>query len=176
MQDLVETPLEGRVMCLCIRSLIALVLVMVYIIPNPLDYFHISPMSSQLSASPKYFIDTPTENPMILDSNIDLGCEDNMFSMLGGIAINFGSLGCFSGFNASLDPYCMCLGDLPTKITWTTVFNPLYDFSIAIDKVKRIPILCGVVFIIAFYLLFSKLWSQDFDKLLHSLTMSDLKG
>jgi len=124
------------VMCLCIRSLIALVLVMVYIIPNPLDYFHISPMSSQLSASPKYFIDTPTENPMILDSNIDLGCEDNMFSMLGGIAINFGSLGCFSGFNASLDPYCMCLGDLPTKITWTTCFNPSYVFLFPLIKLR----------------------------------------
>jgi len=96
--------------------------------------------------------------------------------MPGGNANNFVTLGCFNGFNLSLDPYCMYLEDLPTKITWTTVFNPLYDFSIAIDKVKRIPILCGVVFIIAFYLLFSKLWSQEFDKLMRALTASNLKG
>jgi len=63
-------------------------------------------------------------------------------------ANNFVSPGCFSGFNASLDPYYMYLEDLPRTITWTTFFNPSYDFYIAIDKVKRIPILFGVVFII----------------------------
>jgi len=95
---------------------------------------------------------------------------------LGGNIDNFLSLGYFHGYNASLNPYCICLGDLPKIIMLTTFFNPSYDFSMTIDKVKRIPILVGVVFIIASYLLFSELWSQEFDKLLHALMMPDLKG
>ena len=112
---------------------------------------------------------------MIFDANVDLGYEANMFNVLGGNANNFVSLGCFSGFNTSLDLYYMLLEDLLMKITWTTFFKPSYDFSMAIDKVKRILIFLGVVFIIAFYLLFSKLWSQELDKLLRVLTTPDLK-
>ena len=67
----------------------------------------------------------------------------------------------------------MYLEDLPRKITWTIYFNPSYDFSMAINKVKRIPILFGVVFIIVSYLLFSKLWSQESDKLLRALIVSN---
>ena len=55
---------------------------------------------------------------MIYDANIDLGYDENMFNMLGGNLDDYVSLGCFSGYNASLDPYYMCLGDLPKKITW----------------------------------------------------------
>ena len=65
---------------------------------------------------------------------------------------------------------------LPRKITWTTFFNPFYNFSKAIDKVKRILVVFGVVFIIASYLLFFEWWSYEFDKLLHVLRTSDLKG
>jgi len=115
------------------------------VILNPLDHSYVSPMCSLLSPSPKYYIDMPVENPMIVDANVDLGYEVNMFDMLGGNINNFVSLDCFSGFNASFDPYYIYLEDLPRKITWTTLFNHSYDFSMAIDKVKRIPILFAVV-------------------------------
>ena len=46
----------------------------------------------------------------------------------------------------------------------------------AIDKVKRILVLFGVILVTASYLVFSKLWSQEFEKLLHALMMSGLKG
>ena len=94
--------------------------------------------------------------------------------MLGGNVHNFVSLGYFRGCEPSIDPYCVYLKDLPRKITWSTCFNPFYDFSIGFDKVKRILILFGVILVIASYLLFSELWSQEFDKLLRALTTSDL--
>ena len=96
--------------------------------------------------------------------------------MPGGNANNFVSLGSFSGFNAFLDPYYMYLEDFPRKITWTTCFDPFYYFSMGFDKVKRILILFGVILVIAYYLVFSKLWPQEFDKLLRALMASDLKG
>ena len=45
-----------------------------------------------------------------------------------------------------------------------------------IDKVKRILELFDVILVSASYLIFSKLWSQDFDKLLHALSISNLVG
>ena len=57
---------------------------------------------------------------MICDANDDLGCVDNMFSMLGANVDDYASLGYFRGYDLSVDPYCVCLGDLPKKITWTT--------------------------------------------------------
>ena len=113
---------------------------------------------------------------MICNAKVDLGYEVNMFNMLSGNANNFASLGCFRRYDPTIDRHYVRLEDLPRKITWTTFFDPSYDFSKAIDKVQRVPILFGVVFIIAFYLLFSKLWSQEFDKLLRALTVFDLKG
>jgi len=82
-----------------------------------------------------------------------------MFNMLGGNVDNFLFLGYFSGFNASLDSYYICQNDLPRKIMRSIFFNPSYDFSKAIAKVKRITILFSVIFVIASYLLFSELWS-----------------
>ena len=131
---------------------------------------------SQPPISPECSLDASIDNPMIFDANVDLGYEINMFNMLGENANIFVSLGCFSGFNASLDPYYIYLENLPRKVMWTTFFNHSYDFSVGIYKVKRIPILFVVVFIIASYLLFSELWPQEFDKLLCALTMSNLKG
>jgi len=55
-------------------------------------------------------------------------------------------------------------------------FNPSYDFSKAFAKLKTILILFGVILFIASYLVFSKLWSQEFDKLLHALMTSNLMG
>ena len=82
-------------------------------------------------------------------------------------------LGHSRGYDPFFDPYCVCLGDLSRKIMWTTFFNYFYDFSMAIDKVKRILIIFGVILVISSYLLFSDLWSQEFDKLLCALTASD---
>ena len=48
---------------------------------------------------------------------------------------------------------------LPRKITWTTFFNHFYDFSMGIDKVKRILNLFGVILVIPSYLVFSNFWS-----------------
>ena len=36
-----------------------------YAFPNPLDHSYVSPICSLPSPSPKHFIDTPIENPMI---------------------------------------------------------------------------------------------------------------
>ena len=94
--------------------------------------------------------------------------------MLGENVDNYVSLSYLRGCEPSINRYCVCLEDLPEKITWTTCFNPFYDFSIGFDNVKMIVILFGEDFIIASYLSFSKLWSQEFDKLLHALTTSDL--
>jgi len=129
------------------------------VLPNPLDHSHISSTCPQPSISPEYSLDVPNDNPMIFDANIDLGYEDKMFNVLGENADNFLSLGYFSGYNASLDPYCISLEDLPRKIIWITCFNPFYDFFMGFDKVKRMPTLFRVVFIIASYLLLSELWS-----------------
>jgi len=126
---------------------------------NPLDHSHASSTCSESSISSGYSLDEPINNPKICDSNVDLGYENNMFSMLGGNVDDFVSLGCFSRFNTSIDPYCICLGDLPLKITWITFFNLSYDFSMVIDKFNRILILFGVILIIASYLLFSELWA-----------------
>ena len=53
-------------------------------------------------------------------------------------------------------------------------FNASYDFSKAFAKVKRILVIFGMILVIAFYLVFSRLWSQEFDKLMCALTTSDL--
>jgi len=97
-----------------------------------------------------------------------------MFSMLGANLDNFVSLGSVRGYDPFTYPYYVCLEDLPKKVMWTMLFNPSHDFSKAIDMVKRTLNVFGGVFIIASYLLFSKLWSQEFDKLLFALTTSDL--
>ena len=74
---------------------------------------------------------------MIFYANDDLGYEDDMFNMLGGNVDNFMYLGCFSGYNASLDPYCMYLVDAPRKIMWNTFFDFYSDFSMAFGLLKR---------------------------------------
>jgi len=114
-------------------------------------------MCLQPSTSPEYDIVELIDNSMICDANDDLGYVDNMFSVLGGSFDNYMSLGYFSGYDPCIHPYCVCLGNLPTKIMWTTLFNHSYDFSMAIDKFKGIRILFGMILVIDFYLLFSKL-------------------
>jgi len=69
------------------------------------------------------------------------------------------SLGYLRGCDPSIDPYCVCLEDLPKEIMRTTFFNPFYNFCMGFDKVKRILILFGAILVIVSYLLFSELWS-----------------
>ena len=64
---------------------------------------------------------------MIYDAAMDLGYKANMFNMLGGNVDDYVSLGYFSGYNPFIDPYCVCLEDLPMKVMWTIFFNPFYD-------------------------------------------------
>jgi len=58
---------------------------------------------------------------------------------------NFVFLGFLRGYDPSIKPYCVCLGDLPRKVMLTMFFNPSYDFSISFDKVKMILIIFGVI-------------------------------
>jgi len=74
--------------------------------------------------------------------------------VLGGNVHGYVSLAYLRGYDPSIDPYCICLGDLASEIMWTTFFNPFYDFSKTFDKVKRTPILFRVVFIIASYVFY----------------------
>ena len=48
-----------------------------------------------------------------------------MLYMLGGNVENFGSLGYFSGYDATFDSYCI------KKIMWSTFFDFSFDFSMA---------------------------------------------
>ena len=137
------------------------------------DHSYVFSMCSLPSSSPEYYLDEPINNFLICDANIDFGYENNMFSMLGGNVDDYVFLDYFRGYDPSIDPYCVCLEDPPTKIMWTTFFNHFYDFYMAIDKVKRIFIIFGVILVISSYLLFSNLWSPEFDKLLRALTVSD---
>ena len=74
---------------------------------------------------------------------------DSKFSMLSGNVDDYMSLGCFRGYDPSIDPGYICLEDLPRKVMWTMLFTPSYDFSKAIDKVNRILLLFGVILVIA---------------------------
>ena len=68
---------------------------------------------------------------MICNANVDLGYEDNIFSMLGGNIQDYVSLGYLRGYDPSIDSYSVSLEDLPRKvIIWFAFFNPFYDFSI----------------------------------------------
>ena len=79
---------------------------------------------------------------------MDLGNENNVFSMLGGSIDGYVSLGYFKGYDPLIDPCCVCLGYLASKVMWTAFFNPSYYFSKAFDKVKRILIVFGVILLL----------------------------
>ena len=51
-----------------------------------------------------------------------------MFNMLDGNIDNFMSIGYYSAYNASADPYCMYLVDKPRKIEWNTSFISILIF------------------------------------------------
>ena len=135
---------------------------------NPLDDSRVSPIRSLPSPSLDYYFDVLIDNPMIFYSNDDLGYEDDMFHMLGGNVDNFMCRGYFSGYNASLDAYCMCLVDAPRKIIWNTFFDFYFDFSMAFGLLER-----ALTFFII--MIFTLSYSQAcephdavFDKLLYA--------
>ena len=102
------------------------------VFPKSLEPYHVSTFSSQpSSSSPKYAVDVPIDNCEICESNVEMGHEDHMFSVLGGNNETFESLGYLSGYDAALDPYCTYLVDVPRKIMWHTFFNFSFDFSMA---------------------------------------------
>jgi len=144
------------------------------VILNPCDDSHTFPMCLLPSYFPEYYLDAPLDNPMICDPTIDLGYEDNMFHMLGGNVVDYVSLGYLGGYDPLIDYYYLCVGDLPRKVIWTTFLTPSHDFSIGFDKVKRVLIMFGAILVIASYLVLSKLWSQELDKLPRGLIASDL--
>jgi len=51
---------------------------------KPLDYSHASPLFSVPALSLEYYIDVPIENPIICDTDVDLGYECNMLDVFGG--------------------------------------------------------------------------------------------
>jgi len=52
------------------------------ILPNSLDHSHVFPICSHLCLSFENFFHVPIDNPMLYESNVDLGCED-MFDVFG---------------------------------------------------------------------------------------------
>ena len=118
------------------------------VLPNSLNHSHIFLLCSQPSPSPKYYIYVPIDNPVIFNSNVELGYEDNVFGMLGGSVGDYVILGYFREYYPSIDLYYICLEDLPRKVMWTTFFDPPCGFSMGFAKVKRILILFGVIFVI----------------------------
>jgi len=78
-------------------------------LPNHLDHSPISPMCSQCSPTPRYYIDVPIGNPVIFSANVNLSYEDNMFDVLGENADNCVSLSYFRRYDPSIKLYCVCL-------------------------------------------------------------------
>ena len=78
--DLVETTLEGSCDLLVHRDFSSLGCNIV--LPNPVDYSHVSSMCTQPSPSPKYYLDVPIDNPMICYANVNLDYEENIFDVL----------------------------------------------------------------------------------------------
>ena len=153
--NLVNTPLEGcRYECVQ-RSLLALVLIMFF---NLFDHSRVSPTCSQPSISPEYYIDEPISHPKICDSNVDFGHEVKMFNMLGGNVNNVLFLGCFCGYDASLDPY------------WKNHMENFvlsFDFSVAFALLKRALTFFAVIIFMLSYCHACESRAQELDKLLH---------
>jgi len=100
---------------------------------------------------------------MICETNANLGCGDNMFYMLGRNLDDFMPR-YIRSHDPSIHPCSLYLENLPRKVMWATFFTFSYEFSEALDKIKRILIVFRVIFVIASYLVF----------LVHGLMVSDL--
>ena len=94
-------------------------------------------MLSKPSFSTEHSFDVPSDISKLCDFNVDLGNEDNLLNMLGGNVETFESLGYFSGYDATLDPYCINLVDKLRKILWSTFFAFSFDLSMAFSLTRR---------------------------------------
>jgi len=83
------------------------------------------------------------------------------------------SLGTFRGYDPSLNPYSLFLGNLPGKILFTIAFNHCTDLSKACEKFRRALTIILQFMFKFFYLHPSELHAQVFDKLLRALTASE---
>ena len=110
---------------------------------------------------------------MICDSNADFGYEYNMFDMLSGKVDNFLSLGYFSGYDASLDSFCIYLRDKPKKIRCNTFFDFSFNFSMTFALLKRALTFFAMIITVLSYNHACKPHSIEFDKLVCALTASD---
>jgi len=81
--------------------------------------------------------------------------------MLGGNVGHFESLGYLSGYDATLDSYCIDLEDKPRKVMWSTFFD--FDFSMALALIKKALIFFALILCMLSY-------SQAWNPLLRSLT------
>jgi len=71
-----------------------------------------------------------------------------MFNMLSGSVANFLFQGYFSGYDASLDPYCIYLVDKSKKIMWNTFIDFSFDFSMAFGLSKRALTLFATIILV----------------------------
>ena len=73
------------------------------VLPNPLDYLEASPLFSMPSPSPEYYFDQRTDNPMICDTNVNLGYKKNVLDVIGRNVDDDVSLGYFRGYDPCID-------------------------------------------------------------------------
>ena len=99
-----------------------------------------------------------------------------MLNALGGNVDIFMSLGNFSGYDASLDPYCIHLVDKPRKIMLNTFFDFSFDFSMALSLIKRSVIFFALILCTLSYCHACEPHAIVFDKLLRALTTSALNS
>jgi len=170
--NLVDTPLEGCRDVFMHEGFPSLACENV--LPCPLEHSHASTFCSQPSFFPEYTYNVPIDNFEICNSNVDMGYANNIFHMLGGKVETFKSLGNFSGYNATLVPYCINLVDKPRKILRNTFFTFSFDFSMAIT-------LRGLISFFVLILMFSHSYACEphaavFNKLLRTLIASTLKS
>jgi len=145
------------------------------VLPNPLEHARVSIVSSpHSSSSPKYTYDVPHDISELIESNIEMGHEKYMFNVLGGNVENFESLGYFRGYDATLDPYCVGLVDLPRKIMCNTFVTFSSDFSMAFT-LRRLILFFVLICMFSHYQACEP-HAVAFDKLLRVLTMSSLRS
>ena len=91
--------------------------------PNHLDTFHAFPTYSLPSPSPECYNMSLVEYRDMLEGN-EIDCVE--------------SLSTFRGYDPSLDPYSLYLGNMPVKIIYTIVCDHLHNFSKDFDKLRRV--------------------------------------
>ena len=96
--------------------------------------------------------------------------------MLDGNVVNFLVLGYFSGYDASLNLYCIYLVDKPKKIIWNIFFDFSFDFSMAFALLKRVVTFLAMIISVLSCYHACEPHAKAFDKFLRALTASDWKG